>query len=412
MLTSKGVFILTFATSMLLLSILVVDITAVLASLGVIAIVILDYLLAIKANPLIIPRRDPITVKIKAGSKKTLDFLVYAKKNIALSSSPEWVKVQPDFLVKGENKIKIVLSPKIAQEKVNIKLIASYTSPLGLVDKKTGVTLPVQVTVIPRTIYAIIRALSYLTGGAAETGAGKITLYKEGFEYLGPKPYEPGDDIKRVHWKITARTLKFHIKRFVDLSGSTEIVYDVHVPGSLAADKIASALVTITLYKVREGEMINLVVVNGRKTLPVKVESPRDALLKAIGIAMKTVKIEPSELDVLIRPVASRSVRALASLAMREAEKIYLELRAMSLASKKLFVPDPSTDILLVTSLTGDPQEIIEVHSDASRVNSNLTLIVPSEPWLDSRNPEKMRRRYEKIINYLSSAGIPIIYVK
>ncbi len=287
----------------------------------------------------------------------------------------------------------------------------NYESRLGLFSMYCEAELPLHVDVIPRTLLAIARALEFLGGAGLGGGGGRPTrLGREG-EYFGSKRYEAGDSPRRIDWKATARTGELYVKRFLESGGRVVVAYDVRVPGPLAAAKVASALVTLVTARAREGELVDIILVDGNRAHKVSARDPRHALLKAIGIALKTVHVEPRELDELVVPEPSRAVKALLRLAVSEAEKEFLKLKAAALEAHKLLVPPPDSEIALISSLTGDVQEIVETKQAAEAVGSRLVLLIPSRPWLDAANVQRARKRYEALIAYLKRARIPVVYI-
>src|SRR6186997_1382083 len=62
---------------------------------------------------------------------------------------------------------------------------------------------------------ALLRALDVSIGRRMEgllAGDYRSTLLGDGTELAQVRPYEPGDDVRRIDWNVTARTREPHIR--------------------------------------------------------------------------------------------------------------------------------------------------------------------------------------------------------
>lgn len=90
-------------------------------------------------------------------------------------------------------------------------LLVSVTDPLGLLRRSLVVDPPTDVTVYPRVVRIAPLALTAgrdLVGGVVE-GYGPA---RAGEEFHALREYTDGDDLRRVHWKSSARTGHLMIK--------------------------------------------------------------------------------------------------------------------------------------------------------------------------------------------------------
>ena len=119
------------------------------------------------------------------------------------------------------------------------------------------------------------------------------------------REYRPGDDVRRMDWPVTARTMVPHVRRTiadreletwlaVDLSASL----DFGTAGSLKRDLAIAAAASIAHLTVRGGNRIGAVVSDGRSVVRLPARSGRieaQGLLRAIA-RTQSVSAEPSRL--------------------------------------------------------------------------------------------------------------------
>ena len=68
-----------------------------------------------------------------------------------------------------------------------------------------------------------------LVSRAAAAGRESSRLYGRGMDYAESRAYQAGDDVRRLDWRLTARSGKLHTKLFQeDREGSVLIVLDTH----------------------------------------------------------------------------------------------------------------------------------------------------------------------------------------
>lgn len=71
--------------------------------------------------------------------------------------------------------------------------------------------------------------LQPLTSRAQRAGQQSSRLYGRGMDYAESRAYQPGDDARRLDWRLTARSGKLHTKLYQeDREGSVLIVLDTH----------------------------------------------------------------------------------------------------------------------------------------------------------------------------------------
>ncbi len=108
--------------------------------------------------------------------------------------------------------------------------------------------------------------LQPLVSRAAHSGQQSSRLYGRGMDYAESRAYQAGDDVRRLDWRLTARSGKLHTKLFQeDREGSVLIVLDTHASmrfGTRARFKsvqAARAAATVAWCAVRAGERVGIV---------------------------------------------------------------------------------------------------------------------------------------------------------
>lgn len=108
--------------------------------------------------------------------------------------------------------------------------------------------------------------LQPLTSHAAHAGQQSSRLFGRGMDYAESRAYQAGDDVRRLDWRLTARSGKLHTKLFQeDREGSVLIVLDTHASmrfGTRTRFKsvqAARAAAAVAWCAVRAGERVGIV---------------------------------------------------------------------------------------------------------------------------------------------------------
>ncbi|RMF19523.1 MAG: DUF58 domain-containing protein [Candidatus Dadabacteria bacterium] len=143
------------------------------------------------------------------------------------------------------------------------------------------------------------RAASDLFGGWRSRHKG------QGLDYAESRPYTPGDDVRRMDWKVTARTMVPHVKQFeesrrlrialaLDTSNSMRVGSAVRTRLHTAASLMAAAAAGA----VRSGDQVRLVLFgNG-----VEYVSPQVGSERGLQQVLRQVDELPADADGSYRP--------------------------------------------------------------------------------------------------------------
>jgi len=114
-----------------------------------------------------------------------------------------------------------------------------------------------------------IRALP-LNSRAASAGQQSSRLYGRGMDYAESRVYQPGDDVRRLDWRLTARSGTLHTKLFQEeREGRLLILLDTHASMQFGTRvrfksvQAARAAALAAWYAVRAGERVGALAFGG-----------------------------------------------------------------------------------------------------------------------------------------------------
>lgn len=127
---------------------------------------------------------------------------------------------------------------------------------------------------------------------AMRNGRQSSRLYGRGMDYAESRVYQPGDDVRRLDWRLTARSGKLHTKLFQeDREGCLLIVLDTHASmrfGTRVRFKsvqAARAAACAAWYAVRAGERVGVMAMGHADALLRPQAGPRGALAACGALA-------------------------------------------------------------------------------------------------------------------------------
>lgn len=102
-----------------------------------------------------------------------------------------------------------------------------FSDPMGVFCKSKKYDLYSQLIVYPK-IFRIHRFPSLVKGNISLIGIGTRRASGDEFEFFGIREYKPGDPIKRIHWRSTARLRTLAVKEYEQYAAySVTIVLDL-----------------------------------------------------------------------------------------------------------------------------------------------------------------------------------------
>lgn len=124
-----------------------------------------------------------------------------------------------------------------------------------------------------------------------------LGLESEEFDVL--RPYVEGDDLRRIHWRSTARLDEFMVRRFQpSRPGRLRVVIDTRAPGDAVAvqDRTTSVAASIACAVLRSGDEAQILTTDGRGTPVVAHYSEVGVALEFLALldgGRPTIDVEP-----------------------------------------------------------------------------------------------------------------------
>lgn len=174
-------------------------------------------LLGLIKYPLIIVNcsNTPLIIKVKS--------LKINKRNVSIRVRHKTILIYP----KHKFQLLLQLRTKYQGNYLIKKIKFRIYSPnlLFYIDKVFE--LKATIRVFPKTYFIITRILAGRGLGPGET-ISELKITRRGWEYFSSREYQPGDELKFIDWKATARLQKIMIKQFLqETSGSLALIFDI-----------------------------------------------------------------------------------------------------------------------------------------------------------------------------------------
>jgi hypothetical protein len=258
---------------------------------------------------------QPVSIRILAGDNKpvAVDLHIRTRYGGVLLVQPDQSPVKvltPVLSLKGSCvSLRLSLNPGLSGPS-SVKLKAMAVDRWGLLATFFEIE-PVKMLVVPRARYADWLARKYLSGTRPgilpllSNIEGLKTLHglRQGIEYYGHRPYQPGDNIKTVDWKHSYKSHELVIKEFTEFHGQPAIILINLVAGDAeAADKLACNIIltAITLGQVNIPSA--LAAYNEKEVvLTTGGLAPMQVLLKSLQL-VKSIVISPHQIRYLNPP--------------------------------------------------------------------------------------------------------------
>jgi uncharacterized protein (DUF58 family) len=203
---------------------------------------------------------EKIQERIIAGTTAGLQVNLRPKTAIigvlSLDSPYDWLKIHSPVLPSNRDPmiLRLSLTPLLAgpsEASVNVLAVDCW----GLTQVQFQIN-PVQLHVIPRARHAAWLARRYLEatkpGGLpmiSNVGAVRPQFgFRRGIEYYASQLYQPGDELRNIDWKHSAKYNKMITKEFVEFHGQAAVMLiNLTVSDAEEADKLAQKIIITAL---------------------------------------------------------------------------------------------------------------------------------------------------------------------
>ena len=291
-------------------------------------------------------------------------------------------------------------SPSLAGTYQSDWIEVEAEAPLKAYTVKVQIPFKTRITVMPRTVSAVVRALELLAAMGTTAYEVPAQTIGRGTEYAETREYMPGDDLRRIDWKATARLQKLMVKKFhQDLGGALNLIYDLKAAGPVTMDEAAAEFLTIATALTAQATPYTITLIDEQNRLQtMKFKDSREALLTAIKIVLRIVKVDYGILYDLIKPQAMKEILML----------LKIMDQTMGEEASRLM---EATDTVTVTCLLGDLTWLMDIHEMLKANDRRLMLHIPSRIWMDSKTLEQAYIDFErqiKLTAMLKKLGVEV----
>jgi uncharacterized protein (DUF58 family) len=164
--------------------------------------------------------------------------------------------------------------------------------PFGLARRTRTDERELAVIVLPRTW--TLDALPPAPGDEPEHGTHSLTSASSvDEEFAALRDYVPGDDVRRIHWRSTARRGTPVVRQFdVPWQRRTTVLLDLRAgPDELAFERAVSAAASVVQLVARRDELVRLVTTDGADSGFVPAAEQRDELMDRLAV----VTVDPPD---------------------------------------------------------------------------------------------------------------------
>lgn len=359
----------------------------------------------------------------------TLKFEVESSINIKANFEPiimEGLRINFNSaeIVKGKSEIELKIGASLAGEYICDSLKLKVTGKLGLIEFLSSISTHIHVKVYPRVLAVAIEAAAFLLSRWALGYGEEPSPYRgAGLEYAESRDYVPGDTLRFMDWKATARLGRLIVKEFYIEGGlGVHLIYEATAPNPYMKDELSTAFLNTVLALARQSIPIGMTIHNGKEVmLNLSNLNPRLALLYALQYALKLAEVNPEELYSLLEPQTSRQLRRLLATLNNESLRRIVKLEMLTIKEllnkpinailKTLENAESRLQILLITPITGDLTQILELNEKARTKGSNIILLQPTKPWLSAHELEdayRLYRRYNRLYRILERYRVKV----
>jgi len=244
---------------------------------------------------------------------------------------------------------------------------------------------------------------SIFPGSKTITGASFTRKKGSGYEFADIREYRPGDDLRRIEWKATARLGKLMIKEF-DAEGVATIVIILDATGSMAygvvgerkIDYAARTIAYLLNYLSKRRDYLGFIFYDGveHKVIPISSAAHQFPIIYRILGELKVSR--------------SLNKKGLANI-------IYESIGRIGIREKTLY--------LLISDLEGDLGALPKVLAELKAMKHEVIIISPLTPLFEAPALEKWEgaiyrvvtvdywKKRDEVIKQLGKYGIPVIDV-
>ena len=353
-------------------------------------------------------KASPESLLLRAETGEVVRRKIMINKPVGtISSNVKWIKFKTIKLDNTGSELVLEASSKLGGKYELKNIIAHVVSLLGLFKETVDIRLNVTLKVYPKSLPLIMGALLFLQGSRG-LGPGLFHGKRrgQGVEYAETREYVPGDPLKFIDWKATARLSKLMVKEFLEERyGAPHIIFNGQALGPLSADELSFLLLSTVLGLASEGLPMGFTFKTREKTTVVENVSPRDAVKMALLHVLETYPSLEWEIYELVEPRIKREslIKFLKGLREGSLRDMYVKggIGSQGREGPVIYIGIPAYNASSLLSL-----------SEKVRINGlKLYVLTPEKPWRDLNDLEEAYALYTshyKTIRALQKMGAEV----
>jgi len=165
----------------------------------------------------------------------------------------------------------------------NAQVTLSCAAPYGLLRATRELQLPGEVVVFPK-VYPVDSPASAgmdMIAGGRFRGGRRVN---SGTQFAGVRAWQPGDSIKQVHWKSTARRAELMVKSFEEeLGGRVSVILDCFPDDTAHLDNAVRAAASVGVASLQEGHHLEFIDLTDQPALRLVPFMDESELLERLG---------------------------------------------------------------------------------------------------------------------------------
>lgn len=354
------------------------------------------------------------------GNVRSFSSAIRAPRPVTLDlASAPWLRAGRSSFPEGSWPFEFALVPELAGTYAIEAIPGEAQGRFGLFASRVAIPFKVSLRAYPRLIAAAIAALEYLTRvGAGTEGEVEKNYLGPGLEYAETRGYLPGDNLRRVDWKATARSESLMIKRYYsEGGGAVHVIYFVEAPGHIAHDELATQLLDLVVSSAVRVTPVSVTAYEGGQRLTTFEGKGWEVVINTLNLVLAESKItyddlysflDVSSLSKERRELVAAGRSRFAALLGRASGKRQALVSDFRGLIRELASPDLTASFVLLAALVSNRDVLAEIVEDLRYRRAETTVVYPPRPWRDAASLAEayaLQASHEKMLDFLERSG-------
>ena len=311
----------------------------------------------------------------------------------------------PSGLVSGLNRLVYSVDVGLAGEYGFDFVDVDCRDRYGLFTGSASVGFSGRFHVFPRVAAVALEAFEFVEGsGGFELDEGASSRVGVGLEYAESREYVPGDSIRHVDWKASARLGRLIVKDYYrGEQGSVHVVYEADYLDRVSGDVLASRFLEAVLSFAELGWVCSISVVSGGEVVSRGVDlRPVEAVVESLRVVYRGDMRVFERLFAVLDPAPRSRLREL--------------LGGESVAESGMggvvdLVGDVGGGLVILSCLAGDPVPLLTVLDRARLGGVPVVVYLPCTPWRSVEELEtavEVYMHYESVTRSIEAMGVGV----